>query len=364
MTHETSFHITVAVSPSETQSLDISHDLGMLKAAILYADKVRFCSPKSSLFGSLLQLGNLEDEELMDLALQYLGGSELVQLYRLFRAQGESRIKRYYPKQYAEMRKVKKASKDLAGHMRNLAEEAGIQELIKASQSGRVDVQVFAFEDTDQLAQEYFDIAKNAVLASNTYPLFDDFTGDLVNTAVKEGIIDLSAESLQRAQNVGLSAALLSRLPLFDEASMDEIIDIRKELDRPLVNFRAAIIEFTRDVKNEPWDQAFTLEAERVFLERVKPAVLDLEDACRSNNLLLKWFPNLLTRQTVTDSSLGIVLAALDYLPDIVGAALAGISMVTLATLESVTEWRQKNSEIKGNQLYFYYRAGKKLKAG
>jgi hypothetical protein len=230
-------------------------------------------------------------------------------------------------------------------------------------QSGVVEIAIFDVSDQKEMVNAYLETVGNAVVSGETYPLFDDMTGNLVSTAIREGKIVPTDVSINRAKQIGLSSDLLRRLPLFDEASVDEILDIRKELDKPLIRFRSAIIQFSRDAQSAAWDKEFSKEAEQVFREHVEPAVLDIEEACRSNKLLLRILPTLAEKPAVplTTSVLALMLAQASQLPEMVVGGLSVAAGVSAATLRSVQEWRERNREIEGNQLYFYYKAGKML---
>jgi hypothetical protein len=60
-------------------------------------------------------------------------------------------------------------------------------------------------------------------------------------------------------------------------------------------------------------------------------------------------------------STLGLLLAETSQLPHIFELGFAaGVTTVGLRTMQ---EWHRKKHEIEGNQLYFYYRAGKSIKS-
>ena len=71
------FHITVGVAPHSTPAPDLSRDVEILKAAVLYGDKVKYCSPASSLITQLVVLGqhgkHAADREKVELFEQVFG---------------------------------------------------------------------------------------------------------------------------------------------------------------------------------------------------------------------------------------------------------------------------------------------------
>ena len=135
--------------------------------------------------------------------------------------------------------------------------------------------------DSKNIGQDYFDIIANAIQSDHTYPLLDNPTGRLVDTAIKEGIIDVSEILVARARGVGLASDLLQNLPLFDNASVDEVISIRRELEKPLIRFRSSMIEFSDEINSATWDTDFPLECETIFNRKVRPAILEIEESVR-----------------------------------------------------------------------------------
>ena len=248
-----------------------------------------------------------------------------------------------------------KTEANMKQYFENLASQAGVEQLEKALNTGIVEMQVFKGVDVDTMTQEYFDTVSDAVLSGKTYPLFDDQTGKLISYAIREGKIQPSNVSINRAKQVGLSSDLLQRLPLFDDAPIDTIIDIRKELDKPLQRFRSSIIKFSRDVETAAWDKEFPQEVDQVFREHVEPAVLDIEEACRSNKPIFSLISNLVDKPVipVATSALGVLLANASQLPDIVALGLTTAASSAVVMLRTAQEWREEKKKLKGINFTF-----------
>jgi hypothetical protein len=67
-------HFTVASSAGRDSPgvLDLSEDLALVKASLLYADKVRLCSAGSSVLSSIAQYAEASPEERAKLVVRFL----------------------------------------------------------------------------------------------------------------------------------------------------------------------------------------------------------------------------------------------------------------------------------------------------
>ena len=80
----------------------------------------------------------------------------------------------------------------------------------------------------DEATNEFSEALFSAVTDGTTHPLFDEASSDLVQAAIRDGWISPTESSIGRGKHGGLAGHLLNRLPLFDRAPVDEILDIRK----------------------------------------------------------------------------------------------------------------------------------------
>lgn len=357
------FHITIAATPMHSKQPSLDQEIRLLKVGLLYADKVKLCSPASSFIILLPQMGNLEIGQMIEIYAKAMGRPEIIESWKLLKRRKNSKRARRFQAGaiYRDEQQFEALKKQSQEYFTKLALEAGLDKLDAAYRTGLLDIQSFSIDNTDQLVNEYFETISRAVVSGETYPLFDDFTGSMIEAAIREGKLAPTNVSVNRAVQVGLSSDLLKRLPLFEDASIDEIIDIRKELEKPLVKFRSAMIQFSRQVDNAPWNKEFPAEAEQVFREHVEPAVFEIEEACKSNKLLFSLITNYFSQETVLPAGLGVLLASGTHLSDIMALGLGAVATTAVAGLKSYKEWQGKNSEIQGNQLYFYYKAGKLL---
>ena len=92
-------------------------------------------------------------------------------------------------------------------------------------------------EFVEDLFWEFFDLIAQAVADGATHPLFDQMSGDLLRIGVEAGVVSPSESGVARGRHSGLASDLLQRLPLFEKATVQDILAIRRELEGPLVRF-------------------------------------------------------------------------------------------------------------------------------
>ena len=360
-------HITVAVAPSK---LDLNSDLNMLKAALLYADEVKLCSFSSSALVWMQNLQNADIVGVMDSVVRFYYSvnnratrakvAPLIRDYKSIR----SRLL-HARRQMGGSRGIRAVQESLRAEVESVVEELigeSAKGLNSALDSGIVELHFFNVKSR-KVAEEYFSTVADAVVSGATYPLLDEPTGDLISSAITEGLIVPLGASVDRAKQVGLPPNLFARLPFFDKASIDEVVDIRSELHSSLVRFRSAMVRFSREIESAPWSRDFSLDVERIYYEYVEPAILEMEEAYKSNSLLLA----LITKPNAPNmwiTGLGLLLDTQSgggSLPDLLGKVLIA-GGVAGSLVKVMKEWREQNEEVQKNQLYFYYKVGESLR--
>jgi hypothetical protein len=219
-----------------------------------------------------------------------------------------------------------------------------------AADAGRDYVEPMA----DSAEKEYQEAILQAVGDKNTYPLFDDLTGDdVVRWAVRNGLIKPCPGAKRRGRHGGLSGDLLQRLPMFERASMAEVLDVRKELDEYLGAFRDAVASSAATIEAAAWEASeFSEEVDLIFRENLGPAVRRIERRVENDRSLKELTFRYGAPLLSSASSMGAFLAG--------QSALAGLAALA-AGLSTVAAVRTQRKELESEQLYFYYRAGRRL---
>jgi hypothetical protein len=219
----------------------------------------------------------------------------------------------------------------------------------------------------------YNDLIFNTLLDGSTYPLIDPTLRDAVVSTIQDIKAKQSAEGSDAelpidaldkrtisAREINLAADLLSRLPDFSTATVDEILDMRRELDGTLTDFRSHLIKLAEQVKSEPWDRAFGPEVENLVRRDLEPAIRHLEEDIKSNKFLSKLaYKSLKDPLQVGEATgLGFLVGSFGGVATAVLGAAGGAGV---AALNVYREWKEKQRELERNQLYFYYEAGQRL---
>lgn len=368
------FHITIGSSPKPDLSLE--HDLRLIKAALLYADQVKLCSLTSSMLLSVMFLRDLKDPqkiEFLESVIPAVHPDPQQAAAALANLQLMKQVRRGKNPSKQELLLRARVKPQLARSWDNLKEtidrmlkDAGMDNLLRVTETNMLQLHMFGAagqKSTGEWTKEFVDLLTEMISNGSTYPLFDDQTGNLVRLRVREGKIAVSDAGVARGRHSGLAARLLERLPLFDLASIDELLDIRRELDRPLVRFRGTVIKFTEKIKTASWDEEFSYDAEQVFQRDIEPAILDIEDAVKSNGYLAT-LTRKLTDKPLTlpsGSGLAMLMSQMSALPDIVTQSLGVGGAAGLVAYDAYKEWQQKNEKVEQNCLFFYYKARERL---
>lgn len=379
-TNNRCFQIKIGSTPPFPNKLSIEKDLRMIKAALLYADKVDLYSYQTSLILQLLLLKELDFDQMLEIFQAVLNITDPSQAIEI--AEGINKYKQYNHRKidslkvYKFRQMMKKSWEEhiIKRFVGKLEKESSINEILPILKSGHLNAYIFQSSDTLTAVIEFYLLLANAITSSTTYALFDASSANLINSAIDANILTVPESSSSRAKHISLAANILERLPLFDRASISEVMDIRKELKAPLVRFRQAIMTFSEAIQSEPWNKEFLSEAESLFRKEIEPAVLEIEESVNANKYLLTLSKKFFDKEVITGgvSTLVLVLSRLSELPEVVSqifdcalpvAGAIGASKFANAAYDSYQEVALKNETVNKNQLFFYYKASEKLLA-
>lgn len=367
-----------------SSDFDLGHELNLVKAALLYADRVELVSVGASILAGWVELRDTPRQKRIELIREHSGHrldpGNLEKLEQVMGSGHRARRGGLNDRERIQARIQLRAVldqgwEDLTRLVEEQFESYNARGLREAVGSGLLKLHSFGHTDAEGLLTmaadkvpvsaavedvvvEYVERASVAMEGSG-YPLFDALVGELVRESVRSGLIVPSSDAVHRGRHGGLSGDLIRRLPLFEEATVEEILGVRRELERSLRAFRLAVSEFSDQVASAAWEPSFVAEADTLFREKIEPQVAGIEEAIQENRSLreLAWRT---ARYGATPGTIGALFGSANALASLTGAALGFGS----GAVRSLLDRRETGKEIEGNRLYFYYRAAKVLKRG
>ena len=376
-----SFDFTVALIPSEN---DLSQEMSYVKSALLYADQVTLISPLAYLFHQFTDEKNSFDEKsvikLFYKILPLFKDSDPITYQNFFPAVTElSRI--VNSKQYRSLSfsrklmiksQLKQYSQDLSEAMFSYIGNENASDLASLIKHGQVKIEKFdnSIADVDKCVYEYYKKLKVALKSS--YPLFDEQSNELMKAALESNIINVSPIDKRKIMHAGLADNYIQRLPSFSEASVDELVDIKAELFQPLTRFRSKMLNYSNSLQSMPWDDNFEQECDLLYDKEIAPALLEIEECTKDASFVKNLGKRFFTDEGFLKSTGGLVLGVAaggaissfnDALSTEQGMIAAGGAFVASKIASAFIEYKEQKKAIERKELYFYYKAGKKLES-
>ena len=287
-------HITVAAFSMPGKFNDLSHEVRLVKAALLYADQVTLASPKATLVtaigGLALQPMDLRREAIRSIVASTPNGKQALDVITTLRRQRRGSLT---PGHLLVLRQAEEAFQRAEAGMTQVAEEMlsdeSLPELSEAMAAGLLTLDPMGL-DQPILTTEIIGEAVQKLLASvispssQTYPMFDDSAGGLMRAMVNDGAVD--DVRLSRATQAGLAGRYIEQLEAFPDAEMSVILEARRTLAQPLTRFRSGLSEMASELGSTPIDQEFAAAADDAYRREIEPALEDLHDLAQQRRLL------------------------------------------------------------------------------
>lgn len=364
--------IVIGLGPNSSVSID--EELEYIKIALLYGDNITLVSPKSLLFLCVSSVLGMNERQTYRYFIDMIKSIETNEYkkeqYELI-FQQYSTIKSKKHKNTQELLLIRKIERELnvsiEEYKHKILEmfgEKNIVQFISAINTNRLVIDTLNIEENseffnDELINEFFKKVSDSVVSGDKYPIYNKATIDLLKSAINEGKIEVPKYINDNMKNANIASDLILRLPVFENASVDEIIDIRKELDKYVNNFRGAIVDYSEKIKSEPWTKDFESDIYNLFLREVNPQVMAIDEEVKANKILYKIIEKNLKNPISTGIPiLGAMVTPISNFVNLSTASiLSGISLAGTSLL-AYKEWKERLSQIQQNQLFFYYKSG------
>lgn len=243
-------------------------------------------------------------------------------------------------------------------------------------------IRVFDYQlkeiNADELTGGYIGNMLNAIYASNTFPLFDSASTDVIGSIAKTKVIEISKLDAEVLRHAGIATSILMTLPTLDSATYDELIDLRQQNAAPLARFRKAVYGFSEKISSLPWDRDFQYECLKIYDTEVAPEVAEINEVFTDTSTLKNLGRKVLADEEIRKKAglavggLATAITTSSSLSGFLRNLLLAMSIATFSTeaattffkiinlgVQSHDEAQKTKKQAKENVMYYYYLASK-----
>jgi len=380
--------MVVAANPGST--ITIAPELDLVKAALLYGDRVTLISPVTTMFLRVEGLEHFSPRQQIELVRrvapilmppdevpEFERGIEQVDDFLRTTDRGGSAGERIL--RAGLLQQFAPIQHKLSEVVRELADDAGIDQLARARAKGLVQIenadpgdamdllvssilsaklaQTGERQDdphTDRIVETFVEKLSRYLSSGREYLIFDQPIANLTEAAIREGLFSPARGPAGRSAQAMTASALMGRLPTFPNATVDEVLDIRTELAKSLIQFRAAMVTISKSFTSAAWESDFEDEVQDAWVESVLPAVEAIDNSVRENRSLLALASGIAGAANTSYPGLAIVAAGLLGHVGAVAALGGGLSGAA-PMLQVLRDRRTAAKEIRMQPFYFLY---------
>lgn len=290
-----------------SDSMEFDEDLKLIKSSLLYADEVELIGmaeyavykyiPRclnnakdiDGMMGSFIpMLESIDTREAQDLVVTLKNSYAQIAPYIPYLKKKKNRSKQEIIAQKYVVKEMESCIKSLEIVFQELFNYPGtktIQELIEKNIISVYDYKFVGF-DIEELSGGYFANLLGTIKHGKSYPLFDNISSSVVGAVIDEKKLDLSNTTQEILRHAGIATNILMTLPTIDSASIDEILDFKKDMKVPLDNFRKAVYSFSEKITSLPWDDDFEYDCLKLYNTEVLPCVNEINELSSETSVL------------------------------------------------------------------------------
>lgn len=383
-----------------SSNLEFSETMNLIKSSLLYADEIELIGMIEYAVFSYLPNRILNAKDISHLmncitpfikSIDVAGGKELLEqidgvssqleLYRPILTKKKRRTKDEILAQMKMQQLMKQSQEELSRSLAEMLNTEGSQALKSLVEREIVAIHDYGFDDfeVEELIGGYFGNLINATRNQTAYPLFDKTSEGVIKSAVDTHILDIGRLNSEVIRHAGVASNILMTLPTLEGASIDEILDFKKDNEKELVLFRKAIYDFSDKINSLPWDDNFQYDCLKLYNTEVLPRVEEINTLASETSTLKNfgrqvladeeirkkagWIAGGIASTIISQSSLMGVLT--DFKSWLLGLSLIAISpQIASGFLKALhfgskakIEVKEKQKMIQGNTMYYYYKA-------
>ena len=143
---------------------------------------------------------------------------------------------------------------------------------------------------------------------------------------------------------------------------MDEVVGIRDELRRPLTAFRSEMVKLSVALGATPLDSDFDEAAQNAWVERVEPALDELDELTRERRLIRTYGVELASGALGASAGLIVGLATRQPLDETMLSTTAGAAAAASAAIvRGSTSRDRRAAQLNAHPYYFLHQAEARL---
>jgi hypothetical protein len=194
------------------------------------------------------------------------------------------------------------------------------------------------------------------------FPLLDAQSSGLVRALESETGFRSPQQVMRRGSEISAAAKFMGFMPYFPNLPMDEVLDLRSALRKPLVRFRSAMASMSQEFSSRPIDADFGAEVEDAWRRQVEPALAEIRESLAEHGLLREAASIALgdPRRLIAEAG-GVLVAAQSEIVSLSGlmvscaaASVPAADIVGRAAKKAI----EARSQVGKHSFYFLHRLG------
>lgn len=390
--------VVVVTQPTGARGVpvDLSHDVTLVKAALLYADHVELVSPGAAMVTSAggLQAATPADAigllgTLDPATLAHLGGknlpdnfAQMVQGALVLSQMPIDQVRRILGKEVSDefLADLRAQLEALQGPTRQLREVAaglvdgsGLRELDDPVRLELVTLRSVGIEggSTDAVLASYVNHLKNLLRDPVVHALFDESTASLARSLAREQHVEPNRLTLVHARQAAVGGGLVTRLPSFPDAEMGQVLALRSDLSGPLRRYRRSVAALAGKLQAQAYDEDSSAEIDDLWRTDVAPTLDELRDGLAEHSYIRHLARQIATSPTAITAGVASAGALFMGMHSLAGldAVLASVGGVTPAAtalahhgVQAAVTRGGARDELRRHDLYYLHEVNQRLR--
>lgn len=197
--------------------------------------------------------------------------------------------------------------------------------------------------------------------------LLDGIAADMARHMIEEGLVRPPKRVISNAEEAALGTGLLERhLPAFPGAPMDELLELRRDLDEPLGRYRRKVSSLRSELQTGPFDENINAEVEAIWRLNIAPEIADIRKAMADHGLVREFIKaaggdiTSLVKGTL-GAGIGVITANAFDLGTTISAGITAGGAIGPPAVGALIARYERRSEARANDLYYLYEIDRRL---